>query len=108
MCRRHRSWTFGFEVNRLLRVSGRHPAFLVAQLGALLGRRSLVMNAFLWFGPGYAVLLLLGVGALASAGFLAVVASAPLYMAYVIPRYVIAAVLLGYLMVGEMVAGRKA
>lgn len=74
--------------------------------------RSPMLNAFLRTATIYPILLLIGAaaacrhllnarssvgGVLASAGLLAVLAAAPLYSVYVIPRYVIASVLLTYL-----------
>lgn len=79
-----------------------------------------VLAAFRWFAPAYALLLLAGLvaacwrllagraemgGVLVSAGFIAVVVTAPLYTVYVIPRYVIAAVFLGYLLWADLVMG---
>lgn len=80
---------------------------------------SLVLNAFRWFAPVYPLLLVAGLllacwrllvgrteigGILVSAGFIAVLATAPLYTVYVIPRYLLASVFLGYLLWADVLA----
>lgn len=83
--------------------------------------RSPVLDAYLRVAPMYPLLLLLGGvaaacwrllagpptmgGVLVGAALLAVLATAPLYTVYVIPRYVIAAIFLVYLLGAEMLAG---